>query len=523
MPWNINDFSGGVIEKVVDSMLPNSAARESVNFIATKYGSIKKRKGQTKYNEAALPPKLQAIYPYYLRKTRYDYDPDSQTVQHEIEPTIRHLIVVANGEFYKWDGDNFVHHGLEAIKAKLETTGYPLMGAAMFGEIMFNHPLDLGMHKEATILIEDTVNYIVGMDGISRPWKYDGHTLTVLENAPRRGYCPVMHHEKLFCIDRARSSTLRWSGTFMPEEWNPFDFWDISKDDGDDITCIKKLSNDLIVFKRRSAHVLKGTQIADFAMMEINKYVGCVGQLAAWPYQMKMYFVADEGFCMTDGMQVINISRDLIPDTWNNLNHNFLHRAVVREWDGYIWIAVPKGTSQVNNYVLVFDPVNGAIFPLDGINIKNMTVFNDGVKINLCSIDDETGHVTVQDDTDNDYGLPIRAYWKGKYFDMKSPEVQKKSRRVYVENSTETQNPPKMSVCVDYKLNNYQEEDYCNLEYYRDNGMSREYIVNLIANRWNYISPKIEHETDGPCEVKGMTIYYKPRVNRNKNVGGGAE
>ena len=52
--WEIRDFSAGQVEKLNDNILPDNAAHECRNFIASRYGGLSKRKGQIRLNDIML-------------------------------------------------------------------------------------------------------------------------------------------------------------------------------------------------------------------------------------------------------------------------------------------------------------------------------------------------------------------------------------------------------------------------------------------------------------------------------------
>ena len=496
-PWQIRDFSAGQVEKLNDNILPDAAAHECLNFISSRMGGLSKRKGFVTLNSTPMPGHVQGLHPYYARTTR-----------------VRKLIAMAQGIGWEWTGTTFEAIQYEGAESILEDLSFPLIGSVLFDEILFNHsdsvfPLD----PSAQVLFEDAVNYVVGMNGIDKPWKWGGTYLTFLESAPAKGKFPILHKEKLFCVDADEPSTLRWSESFDPEDWPEINYWDIKKGDGDEITCLVKFIDELFVFKQRSLHTLKGTSLEDFSLQEVSANVGCVGPRAAVAHDLKIFFISERGIYVTNGLNVINISEMIIPDTWERVNKNYIHKSIAVEWEGLIWFVIPLDDSVYNNFVLVYDSKKQAFFPMNNIAGSCYAIYDDGLGdgVKLYSGRSQQGIVDIQAQTNDDNGEPIEAYWRGKFFDMGIPEVEKKSRDVYIQDSRDTDVIPEIAVCLDY-----EEKDgdlvYNNLTYYASTGLTRQFKLDYDENRWRYISPEIRHNSTGNCEIRGIVIPYKPKT-----------
>ena len=83
--WGINDFSGGLNNKIDDNLINDNQASELQNVICNTIGSLTSRKGQTKINTSALPGPILGLSPYYLGAKK-------------------EILVASNGSIYKWSG-----------------------------------------------------------------------------------------------------------------------------------------------------------------------------------------------------------------------------------------------------------------------------------------------------------------------------------------------------------------------------------------------------------------------------------
>jgi hypothetical protein len=220
-PWEIRDFSAGQVEKLNDNILPDNAAYECRNVIASRFGGLSKRKGQENLDSSPLPAAIQGLHPYY--------DPATD---------IRRLIAMSQGLGYLWDGTNFTALTFSGASSIIGEAAFPLIGTPLWGEIMFDHPMGVfPVDPSAVTIFEDCVEYVICMNGVDAPWKWDGSIITTLTNAPSKGRYPILHKEKLFCVDADTPSTLEWSDSFDPETWTVTNYWDVRKGDGDEITC----------------------------------------------------------------------------------------------------------------------------------------------------------------------------------------------------------------------------------------------------------------------------------------------
>jgi len=465
--WAIRDFSAGVIDKVDDNLLPENAARDSQNFISTTLGSLKKRKGQARLNSTALEGPIQGLYAYYYGEGNIN----------------RRLVVASNGTVAYWTGSGFSN-----LKTELD--------------------------PNAPVLFETCVNYMVAFNGVNPPWKWDGTTVSDLANAPPKGCYPVLHKEKLFAVNKDDPSTLVWSESFQPEEWPAVNYWNVKTGDGDEITALYKFIGELVIFKRRSIHSLRGVSLDDFRMDEIESSIGCVGPRAVVQHGLRLWFVADDGIYVFNGMRVDNITSERIPKVWQRINKEYLHKAAAGTWDEMVWFAVPEGDSTDNNMVIICSLQGDrevSFWIWRGINASCFQKFDDGNELIFYSGDSKEGYVNRQYVGEDDFGEPIEAYWIGKAFDMGAPEYEKKARKAYIEKSVWEHNAPELQISLDYK-------DFETPVLDREDSSLKRYRLDP-RNRWRYITPKLIHDSLGSCEVRGIAIPYKLRRTPKIRVG----
>ena len=87
--WKIKDFSGGMVDRVDDNLLPDNAAKDCSNVLCKYIGILEKRKGQQRLNDTVLPGgKIHGLYSYY-----------------DDSPTLKKLLAVSGTSLYVWHDD----------------------------------------------------------------------------------------------------------------------------------------------------------------------------------------------------------------------------------------------------------------------------------------------------------------------------------------------------------------------------------------------------------------------------------
>lgn len=356
------------------------------NVIARGLDLLEKRRGQQRLNVNCLGSPITGMHAYYRGVTRL-------------------LVASAGDSAYLFDPQTFE---LEKIKE--------------------------GLEPEALVQFETCANYMVAFDGRTLPWKFDGQTITDLQNAPSDGYLACLYKEKLFTVSKADPSTLLWSDSFHPETWVPENYWAVGAGDGDVITAIKVYGkqNHLAVFKQRAVYALYGTSLEDFQMSASRSDHGAVGPNAVVESTSgMMYYISSDGIYAYDGYSATKISKAL-PLTWDLVTQQHLYKACAWEWDGLLHFALPVNESDHNNLVLCFDPDTAAWWPFDGINASCFALWEavqgeGAVPVTGCSVD---GYIVKQDTGVLDFEEPIKAYWTSDLLDLGQADFRKKMIRM---------------------------------------------------------------------------------------------
>jgi len=384
--WSVVDFTGGKNDKFEDNLIKDNQCADAQNCIAPTVGRLQKRKGQAYLNAEAIGTGVLGLHGYYYG-----------------DPVVnRKLIAVFNdGTAYYWTGAAFTSTG------------------------------KTGLNASAQVLFATCVNYMVGMNGVDAPWKYDGSTASALANAPATGKCPVLHYEKLFCIVDA--DTVRWSDDFAPESWPGVNTADFDKGDGDELSALFTYRRTLLVCKKRCIHKMIGSSLDDFDQYKVEKNHGVAGPRAGVVVDPYFYYVSEDGIFQFDGAQSTDIITNIIPATWAGVNKAYLSGAVAgydRTYN-HLWFHLPEGASTTNNLTLVYDLNYRSWWVFRGINASCMIDYNDGTAVRTYTGHATAGNVVEQKVGFNDLGTAISAYWISKRFDGGDPVRMKKFKKAF--------------------------------------------------------------------------------------------
>ncbi len=469
--WEIQDFSGGINEKVESHLLSNNQCASAVNAISPKQGRLQKRKGQAKLNAAAVGTGIVlGLHSYYYTDTN---------------PVKKLIAVFNNGTMYYWNGTGFTSTG------------------------------KTGLNATAQVQFATCVNYCVGMNGVNAPWKYDGTSVTNLNNAPATGKCPVLYGEKVFCI--VDKDTIQWSDSFLPETWPGVNIsMDFEKGDGDELVAIHKYGGGLLICKKHSLFRLAGTSIENFRITKVEGIHGVAGMRAGVALEPYFYFISDGGIFRWDGLTATNILNPSgnspgLPDTWDGVNKAALGQSVAyyNKYYDAIEFHVPYGTSQAtNNLALVYCLKTGSWWKFDKKTVSCAVLFDN----KLYTGSAVSGYVIEQNAGYNDLGVAISADWQGPNFCGDSPMQIKKFHNAFAEDVKSLND-----ATFQHRLDS--NASWVTLAHKTDTNDVRRYTGFIDGSKQHakgrFFQPRFTHETiDADFALSGFKLHY--RAKRDK-------
>ena len=160
--------------------------------------------------------------------------------------------------------------------------------------------------------------------------------------------------------------------------WNVAHFYEVSMEDGEEITGMKVLGDRLVVYKTNSIYIVTFTGNSDipFVINKSKSSVGCIAPYSIQEIQNNHIFLAYDGVYMFDGNHSYKMT-DKINPTINALKKTQLSNAVsMFQYDkNRYWLGVTSALATTNDTVLTWDSFNNAWSVNKGINACSMHTF----------------------------------------------------------------------------------------------------------------------------------------------------
>lgn len=214
-------------------------------------------------------------------------------------------------------------------------------------------------------------------NGVDDPIKWDGTNATRLAqtwsedfDTPGTGDMPIAklvaaHNGHVWVAHTLEDSTahpnrIRWSHPNQPEAWRELDYIDIDPGvDGDEIVAIEPHSDHLLVFKRRSTHVVYGFSWDTFQVQSVSRDVGAASAQAVAGSPSGVWFWSpDLGVFRYSGRSLewrfeslwpAVVDRDIPTTRQDEVHLGWL-------WNR-LWVSVPWGST--GHRTFVHDPTLG--------------------------------------------------------------------------------------------------------------------------------------------------------------------
>lgn len=213
-----------------------------------------------------------------------------------------------------------------------------------------------------------------------------------------------------------------WSNLQDTTVWLTTSFIEVSENDGQQITGMKVLGNNLIIFKTRSIYVLSFTGDPDVPFIlqgggKANSDVGCVSHFSIQEVQNGLLFLSPDGLYYFDGFNSQKIS-DRINPTILGLNQNQLTnaRSCVQRIKHKYLLSIPSTQSSTNDTIITWDWYLNAFSVYTGMAPSTMcTTYNNGFTENIW-FGDYSGFYYKMDTGPDDYPLNVQTAINAYYY-----------------------------------------------------------------------------------------------------------
>jgi len=180
----------------------------------------------------------------------------------------------------------------------------------------------------------------------------------LIHNEPVHYDGVIAHRERLFGWSGSKlycSQTIGDSQATGICNWNPLNEFPFGEDDGDQITCVIRQNDRLLVFKRWSVWALEGYDPSNFVVVPIYQGAGASGPRAAASMGARVWFYGD------GGMHAM-VGNDVRPFGWKEVGHLFdkaakakAPDAVVKNYLGQLVLVAFSSGGVRNDTILVYD------------------------------------------------------------------------------------------------------------------------------------------------------------------------
>ena len=353
----INDFSGGMVSNsIADILKPNQGA-SMVNVVLTKSGIISKRKGQDLFNQDVGNTAHTGIG---------RFDPDA---------TSSYLLIAS---------------GPDILRAQVNDVSWASVTSAA-------SRLTTGKNTEF-VQANDLMFILNGFDPTA--W-HDGSTFTKAgdyPSSPPTATTGAWLRNYLFL----GGATTENDWIYISDNLSPKTFTDaddvikINTGDGQKIQKLEPYrENELIVYKERSIFVLDITGDPPstcttncWTVQPLSTVIGTIAPRSVVSLGNDQWFLSSEPIAIRSLARtsfdkiLVNMVSQPIQDIFDGngslaINENQISKAAAILFDNKYFLAIPTGSSTVNNTVLVFDFLVNAWYIIDNWFPEDWIIFDD--------------------------------------------------------------------------------------------------------------------------------------------------
>jgi hypothetical protein len=288
-------------------------------------------------------------------------------------------IADADGDLHYWDGDIVVRQAgkVRAITITSGGTGYTSATAIVTGPQWGGQFPTLITQVAGGVVTGVTV--VEGGSGYSAAptvtiiGNGSGATATATVSPPPQNLRLLINTEnRLFGVGSGDTrNTLYASDILDPAVWDASNSIVVNGDDGDQITAIVPYyKNRIIVFKKRRVFQVDipsdATTAADWVVSIISNNTGCVAAGTAVQVSSDILFLSDNGIrslvrSVADDFSSVGVPiSEVIKDVIQSINTDSIRISTAIYYDNRYFLAVPTGSNNTNDTLIVYNTVLGA-------------------------------------------------------------------------------------------------------------------------------------------------------------------
>lgn len=233
-----------------------------------------------------------------------------------------------------------------------------------------------------------------------------------------------LHKNRLFVAGNTNEPSRLYYSDINDDFFRPTSYINVARNDGDVITGLAILHDNLIIFKRNSIYILSGSTNANFVLRKAPAQVGCYAPRTIIQLENEILFLHRDGVYSFDGAVTRSMSDQsdrggvTIRDKTEEILPAYIDIACAAYYKGQAWFSWCT-TGTVNNKTFTYHVATRQWSYYNyGMNCfyvsKTGTLYAGGVG----------GFVFQLDNGNNDNTANITAYWQSKYYDLVEPGVE---------------------------------------------------------------------------------------------------
>ena len=209
---------------------------------------------------------------------------------------------------------------------------------------------------------------------------------------PPKGKYPLIHINRLFFANDPNTatdtgpSTIYHSKDGLHDVFENTDYFNIRRNDGDEITFIKNLLGKLTIGKKNTIQKLDTNgdiPSRDWEISDPFSHIGCQAPFSATNTPLGIFYIGWDGLYKFNGQNSILVS-DLVTPTINDIKASNLPNvaSILHENLLHTTYASTASGESSNNRDLIFDIVNET-FTIDKVDVNTFCVLNAGTDTNV--------------------------------------------------------------------------------------------------------------------------------------------
>jgi hypothetical protein len=321
------------------------APRQKLNYEVPSFGTIDTTTDPTLIREIDSPDNLNIVYSSFEAV-------GSRNGYTKLLTTAAPSFIGGMYPFYKSDGTKKL---LFASGANLRT--YDNAGGST---VVTGTPTTFTPNLQWSFDEYNDVAY--GGNGTDPLIGFNGSNYNITNSAITPQFVKV-NKNRLYCVNKS-SSTLYFSDAGNPNSFPINNFIQINTNDGQNITGIEVINDNVVIFKDDSVWILAGdplgsgntTTIGNLQLRKANSSVGCSAFRTIQKVGSVLYFMHYTGIYALQNYSVVSIS-DYLSNTFGKMNQNFINLcwALYDDFSDQYIMGYPSSTSVVCDSAIILN------------------------------------------------------------------------------------------------------------------------------------------------------------------------